>query len=398
MDIFRYNRIYSAGLSALILVLPFSMALPNIFLALVIVLFLVKARRFPFKVIMHTPSLLYLIFLMYLSIKAIWTGNFVDDFFFYDLLFIVLVIPLLIMNEGNRRMLKKVLLVSMIASIVVSLYYALRFYLHFGYFPYTEGWMVNSALVLERPYAGFVSIISILVSLDLARNAVRSRWIYYLSAIVSLIFIFFISARLSIGTIVLLAVLYLAVYLKISRAKKIAVTLGLVGLVVLTLLKSNSLSLRFFIKDDIATSLNTAAELEPRAVIWPCVWEITANEDFNWITGFESFSEIPGYFKECYKKIGNKYMRDYFLSKVFNSHNQFMEFLLIGGVAGVLLFCFFLTAMGWSARRDFFALSILLSSVLFFTFENVLYRQFGAYIFSIIAAIYIWPSVTDEKN
>ena len=67
----------------------------------------------------------------------------------------------------------------------------------------------------------------------------------------------------------------------------------------------------------------------------------------------------------------------FYKEKSFNTHNQFLGFLLLGGwLACLLLLGFFLSSL-YNSIHSVYSI-ILLLFLLFFIFENVLYRQLGA--------------------
>ena len=155
----------------------------------------------------------------------------------------------------------------------------------------------------------------------------------------------------------------------------------LFGIVIAT---NKNISERFFIKNNIEESLKVASDYEPRIVIWNCANNMTGKNDFNLITGFKGYETVTNNFLDCYATtIENQSKKEYFLSEKFNSHNQFIDFYLIGGVLGLLLFISFFIKLFYEVKTKFFSVAIVISFLLFFFVENIFYRQFGCYLFGI---------------
>ncbi|MBC8643453.1 O-antigen ligase family protein [Flavobacterium lindanitolerans] len=162
----------------------------------------------------------------------------------------------------------------------------------------------------------------------------------------SIFFIVLIAARNSFITLLFLFFLYIFFYLKISKRYKFTF-IGFWILIIVTIISLNKNILeRFHINKDIEGTLSKIAIFEPRYVIWPCAYDLTKKEEFNYIVGYKSETEISAGLINCYsQKISNESRRGWFLERRFNTHNQFLAFFLSSGIIGFLAlvsFYFFL--------------------------------------------------------
>ena len=116
---------------------------------------------------------------------------------------------------------------------------------------------------------------------------------------------------------------------------------------------------RFFIKNNIEESLRVASDYEPRIVIWKCASGMTNQHNFNPLFGFEGYKTIEENFLDCYAEtIENQSKKEYFLEEQFNSHNQFIDLFLIGGVIAFGLFCAFFINCLLKSESNFFKLQL----------------------------------------
>ncbi|CAA9199717.1 hypothetical protein FLA105534_02743 [Flavobacterium bizetiae] len=153
-------------------------------------------------------------------------------------------------------------------------------------------------------------------------------------------------------------------------------------------LTNKNISERFFVKSNLEESLKVASDYEPRIVIWNCAYSMTKKSDYNSLIGFKGYKEISNNFLECYANtIENISKKEYFLTEKFNSHNQFIDLYLIGGLIGLGLFVAFFIKLFIEVRKNFFQTAIIVSFLLFFCVENIFYRQFGCYLVGIFILI-----------
>jgi O-antigen ligase len=367
----------------LVLLLFFSKALPNIILILLSLLFLKDLKLNVFKITFSAASIL-LGLLVYLFLKSLFWGNIGYDLKVYKGIFLLFWLSLLLRKIKDIRLFKLVILLGINACILSSLFLIGLFFYKNNTLPFANTAEVNNLLLLERPYIGFVAVLGFLLSLEKATIFSKQRWLYLINAILLILFIILISARISIISIFCIAVVYFLFYYKAKWYKKFLFTAALVFLFGIVIATNKNISERFFIKSNIEESLKEASVYEPRIVIWSCANNMTRKNDFCLITGFKGYEIISTNFSDCYAAtIQNQSKKEYFLSENFNSHNQFIDFYLMGGVLGLVLFTSFFIKLFYEVRSNFFSVAIVLSFLLFFFVENIFYRQFGCYLFGI---------------
>ena len=375
---------------ALILLLFFSKAVPNIILAILSVWKILDFKNNPILKTKFTFSsnIILLILLIFLTLKSILFNTIFYDLKVYRGLFLLFWLAIVFQKITDFKTLKLVLLWGINAAILSSVFLISLFYLKNHILPFSNNAEVNEILILERPYIGFITVLGVFLSLERARYSIQFKRVWGINAVFLFLFIILISARISIITLFVLSIIYLLFYVKISWVKKGIFLISFViffGLIVLT---NKNISERFFVKNNLEESLKVASDYEPRIVIWNCAYSMTKEANYNSLIGFEGYKEISNNFLECYANtIENISKKEYFLAEKFNSHNQFIDLYLIGGLIGLVLFVAFFIKLFIEVRKNFFQTAIAVSFLLFFCVENIFYRQFGCYLVGIFILI-----------
>ncbi|MNE01153.1 hypothetical protein D3C80_935820 [compost metagenome] len=392
MDKIRYyiRNSYDYFFAILILFLPFSKSVPNITMALLIAFFVIDFKKGNFRNYTKSSSFILFLLVCYLFGQAILNGSFITDLEFYKKYFYVLIIPILFLKVNDFELLKKAALVTINAAIIVSLFKISVFYFDFGYFPFNEGWATNYVLVLERPYAGIFSILSIILSFDQIQRNPKKRYLFLASCLLSVFFIMFIAIRISILTFFVLFGIYIFFYMKLAFKRKMILFIGLLTTIALGLIFNKNISKRFFINDSIEKTLEKAKQSEPRVIIYGCAKDITDQADFSVFFGTDSYSNIEKSLVDCYKNTIEDYSRrSFFLEKRYNTHSQFIDFYLIGGLIAIIIFLGFFVKSIFEFHSSFFTVAILVSFLMMLTIENIFHRQFGCFIFIIFTGLYL---------
>ena len=374
--------------SLLILVLPFSKAIPNIIFAILLIMVIIDYKKIIIKDLIFSLKTLDFL-LMFLMLKSLIFGFFIEDFAYYRFFLIIISISIFFLRVKNIRILKQAILLSVNLSLLFSIYKIGIYYVNYKYLPFNDGWAVNKILILERPYAGFFSLISIIVSLDLFKSKNDYRGLYILSAIISLFFLFIISARISILSLILVGILYFIFFIKKGIKYKIIMILVTITILCSAFLLNQNLAKRFFLKDNYKTSYLIAKNSEPRVVIWGCAKKMITSKEFNNFFGSESYVEIYSKLTSFYSSsIDNIQKRSWFLDQQYNTHNQFIDLYLIGGFSCFCVFILFLVSSFYISKNNFFGLSIMITLTLFLMVENLFQRQFGVFTFIITYCVY----------
>ena len=377
-------------LCALILVfLPFSNSIPNLLLALLLLFYLINFQ-FKAQTTYPKPFIFIALLIAYLFFQAFSNGTFMLDFVFYKKYPYLLVLPVLFYKANRLQLLKNVALLAINATVLVSCYKIMKFHASFGYFPFADGWATNYVLVLERPYAGIFSVLGAIISFDLLRKADKWKYLYALSFALSVGFIAFISIRISILTLFFLFLLYVFLYSKLALPRKLILFATMLVSILLLFTLNKNISKRFFIEKSFGKTIETTKQYEPRVVILGCAKSIIEQPSFSYLFGTDSNTAIQTSLTKCYKETVLDYSRQqWFLYQNFNTHSQFVDLFLLGGLIAIILFVCFLVFYLIAVRNNFTAVAVGVAFIAVLLIENVFHRQFGCFIFSIFTALYL---------
>ncbi|MFV8358857.1 hypothetical protein [Flavobacterium sp. LS1P3] len=392
MSIFLKKESYNNIILLLLLALSFSKSIPNIILGVALLFYAVllyqKEVVFPKKHYFFPFGLL----LLYLLIKAVFQSSIGNEVNVFSRFLMVIVLPIVFIPVPRNKIIWG-FIASVFIAVSIALIHTFIYYLHNKTLPFSTGEDVNRILIIERPYMGFICLVALILCLFMAKEYPKFKKALLALGLFFGIFIFFIAARLSLITLIGVALIYLLFYSGLSAVKKAVIITVCFMAVFTALLSYKNLSNRFFIAD----SFQTMQDYEPRVVIWSCASEIIRSSDFNLIFGSKSFNWMQEQYVQCYAdSIANESKKAWFLAIKYNSHNQFIDFFLIGGFLGLGLFLFFVFSMMKNAKGNFYFFSIVVSLTLFFLMENVLHRQFGCYLTAIVFSI--TAKYRDEKN
>ena len=387
------NR-FEIVLSSLIIALPFSKALPNIILLFLVFMLIIGFNKIELKKFNIFKEILNLL-LIFLILKSILFGCIIEDYSYYRFYFIIIMISILFQKVKNFLILKKAILISVNLSLLFSIYKITLYYFNYNYLPFNDGWAVNRILMLERPYAGFFSLISIIISLDLLKCSKKYKGVYILSILMSTVFLFIISARISILSLIIIGFLYFLFFIRKGIIFKVLMILFTTIVLFSVFNLNRNLAKRFFLNENLQTSYLIAKDSEPRIIIWSCALKMITSEDFNNIIGNNSYSETYTKLTKLYSKnIENIQKRNWFINQQYNTHNQFIDIYLIGGFFSFSIFILFIVRAFHQTINNFIGLSIMISLTLFLLVENLFQRQFGVYIFIITYCVYF--SINDS--
>ncbi|PZR23975.1 MAG: hypothetical protein DI539_01925 [Flavobacterium psychrophilum] len=399
MQIRDINKIYDYVFALPLLVLPFGKALPNIALALVVICFLADCRKLEYKRLLSFPIVVIYVFLIYIYAKGALTGSLFSEWSVYKKLIVLFIIPILFLKVKNLNILKAGVVAGAVTMAFYTFIMASVYYYYNGNLPFNTGDVVNKLMLLERPYAGFYALIGSIFSFVLIRHYTKYKVKFIICAIVCMFFIVLISARISFLTLLVTCFIYLLFYTAIPTYKKVLFFLGSLFMLTIILVFNRNISDRFFITGDIEKSLELASNFEPRVIIWPCCYEMTAKKDFNPVFGFSSYSIIENYLVSCYdSKISRPDKKVYYMESKFNSHNQFIDIYLNYGLTGLLIFLTFLAGIFYYIKDNFIFLAVFIGVVFFMMVENILQRQMGCYIFGTFTGLLSLGKLYDLRN
>jgi len=393
------KNIFDFLFALLIFVLPLSRALPNLIVALLILLFSISFKKELLKNYYKSPFFILNILVLYLFLQALINNTFLQDIGFYKKYFYLIIIPILFLKVKNLQLLKISSIITINLTIIISIFKIINFYYYFKYIPFADGWATNSVLHLERPYAGIFSVICVVLSFEQIILKTKGKLLFIMSFLLSLLFIFFISIRISIITLFILFVVYGVFYLKINWKKKVLFSTVLVLFFTIIFVLNKNLSKRFFLDNNLKKMVETTKKFEPRVVIWDCANTITEQDDFSMLFGTNSYSNIKLSLIKCYSEsIADFSRRSWFLQHKFNTHSQFIDLFLIGGLISILLFLLFLIKSLVDNYYNFYTVAIFISFIMILFIENIFHRQFGCFIFTIFTSLFLRKNINLLKD
>lgn len=377
-------KVYRAVFCILLFSIPYSdiaASLPNIILMVLIVLFPFCFRKETLKEFRSQTFYVYLILVLFITLNLLRLGNFGSEIsqlgkLYLPILLFILSTPL----KKYFRVLKISFMIGVFFAVCISLTSIAVFISEQGAFSFTSGKDVNEVLILERVYIAFLCVVSFVFSLDLLKYYKK----YILINIsILILFVLLIAARMALISIALIMVFYM---LKTLDKRRIFYVLGLGSLIVtIFFLTNKNLQNRFFYKDHQNSFIENLKIWEPRMVIWPCVYDITEKEDFSVFNGLGSYKTGRQELVDCYdRSIEHTEKKKWFLFIKYNTHNQFLDFLMVSGLVGFLLFSLVFVVSFYNKRHSLLSISLILSFLLLGFVENFLHRQVGVYCFGIL--------------
>ena len=286
----RTNKIdffFDIVFSVLLFSLSFSIAIPNILLGILIILFFLKNKR-----VLFTPVYIKLLslFCLFLILKAIFFNSLLENIIIYKFLLVLLIVSVLIFNIKNVRTVIKgyvfgVFLGVIISSIKISLYY-----FRFKTLPFGNTSEVQNLILIHRPYFGFMCLLAIVLIIFLLSkiNSTKEKIVYILMTILILFFLNIIVARLSLLLSFLYLIISVLMFLALNKTQ-LVLSLFFLSLLFLTVFRLNkNLKNRLHLKNTYTETINVLRNQEPRFVIWDCVINQINNKDFNGYFGYEN--------------------------------------------------------------------------------------------------------------
>lgn len=363
-----------------ILILPFSVAISNIFFGIYSAIILIDYFYYKEKIDVNRLTIYFIIILCYLSINGLFQGSYNANKTLWKFIPILLFGSLLMYSTKKLPLaiIKKASVFTCLILVISCLIRTVIFYSENHFIPFANDAEMVNILKIHRPYLGFYILINSIFSFDLFIKSSQKiyKYLYSFIFIIFFAFIVLIAARLSIISFIVIALIYILFYLDYSLIKKII--LGVSLLVLSGFIYSNPK-----IQERVNhNNIDMMIDHEPRFVIWESVNNIKNNDDFNSLIGYGNYQLIEDYLIINYEKIINKKeKRDYFVKEQFNTHSQFFDYLLFGGYIAFTLFISFCLFSLWYTKQNFTSFAIISAFILFFLVENVFHRQLGCYLF-----------------
>ncbi|MBS1533436.1 MAG: O-antigen ligase family protein [Bacteroidetes bacterium] len=388
MKYYTKENSFEGLLYLLILTIPFFKGIPNIILIILALFFIVDLIRGRKISHLFLDEVFFFSVVGFLVIKALLNNTYLIDQKIYNGYLLAISGLIIFKKANNLPRLKQMVLLSVNLTAIASLVLISEYYFKKGFLPFEVTTDVNRALILERPYQGFYALIGVLICFELSKKAKKYKIALLLNAAFLIGFIVLISARLSLLSLFFIASVFFVFYYQSRFIVKATVLSALIGALLLIVLLNKNTANRFFIKKTYSESIEVASDYEPRLIIWDCAFEMSRQPDFNKLIGSVSYQTIQNHFLNCYdSKIEKPGKKEYYLAEKFNAHNQFIDFYLIGGFLGLSLFVIYFLKNFLLVKSNFTKTSFLLALLFFLIVENVLYRQFGCYLFGLLIVL-----------
>ncbi len=201
-----------------------------------------------------------------------------------------------------------------------------------------------------------------------------------------LLLLFFVGLLLTMSRVglFLYALQILAVFFYLSKKWKIIYGVGMVGFLLIGIYAYNYQLRNFYVlqrlsielawdtnPENMGSEINNRAADDSRIARWTAIWEVIEEKP------------ILGYGVGSERTVLDKTYEDHglyiSLKRKYNTHNQYLFYLLEQGFVGLflLLFYFCINLIIAIKRRDFFIISFLVGIMMVFIFENYMYRSMG---------------------
>ena len=366
-------------------------AVPNGINILLVAIFpFVANKKDIIDLVTKKPIVWFVVFLSFVLIKSILVGQFLEDLFVIKKMFQILLILILSsgLKVGGLEWLKSGIILGSFAAIFYSLVKIALLIINTASFNFAKGPVINETLPVQRLYLGLLCTISLILVLE--RFFKKHKKINLLLALTFTGFVFLIAARIAMLSVIVIIIYYS--FIKLRSIQRYFALFLILAVTSTAIFSNDNLSKRVLHLDDNLREsyVDKIAMHEPRFLIWKYSYEVSKNTNIILGNGFRLTQEK---LLTSYKQIPQLKKREWFISKRFNSHNQYIDIFLSQGLLGFLIFLIFLFQLFISAKNSPTKTLLLISSLLFMLIYNNFYRLIGVFIFSILIVF-----ILDNKN
>jgi len=374
-----------------------SKAIPNILLGVLGVLFCFVVKKENFKKITRLKSLYMLGLMMVIGAFSILIFQRWDDVSFITRFINIVTIVLVSLPITNSIIPIKAFVLSSLSLLLISSIRLISYSNTSGSFDFTSGEHINILLLGERPYLGIIYVACACLCWFLANKSIGiTKLLWYFISSLFIAFVWIISARMAlIGLFIILLgfVLY-----QITNIKTALAILGGILILGFLLISSNeNLQKRFYFSPNKDFILSERLVHEPRYHIWECAFGMEQNT-ISILFG-KGFEQVKSELVNCYQTRDKFYTEDqqqWFITKQFNTHNQYIEVYYAMGIIAFIFFIGFLFFSLVENRKNYFATGLVVLLLMFLFTENLIHRQVGVMLMGIIIAFI--TSIKFEKE
>ncbi len=365
--------------------IPLAHALSSIVMGCLVVIALFIVEKPQAKTIFFNRTITaFIIFFVIIVLQSLFGNHFVNDFAELSKIGQTVLLIILFSIIKSPQLLKNSFIAGAVLSSAISLARIIIYVAATGSTAFYTGEIVEELMMTQRLYLGFFNVIALIFCAEayFSLENKKSKTIYFCLTIFLLSTIFFIASRTAIMLSLMVLISITAYKLK-SRAR-LSVLLVIMALGIGGFLGNNNLSQRVLYKaDEYRESYVEKIKIhEPRYLIWKYSFAIF-NENPYKVFGV-GFGETQQLLRRKYQEIQIASKRNWFLSRDFNTHNQYLDFLVSSGVFGLALFLAFLSFLFFKAKYSIYSLNLFFTLTIFMLFENTFHRIFGVFIIALI--------------
>ena len=394
LETYQHLNIYDALAALLVFFVPFSFAFPNIVLIPLGIVFLFQKKWKNLMLIKFKAFYIYVFLILFITLNIVIQGHIKESFDIISKFYISILFFLLFSIVKKKYWIEIAFLAGLIVSLLISVFNILSQYVNNKMINIDIGSQTNALLSIERPYLGFMIALGFFIIFKNIRKHDWSNWLYFLS-LIFISFVIYISARLSLALILIITFHHLNHVFRHRRKLFYSSVIVFASIFVFAVLVNDNFRNRMRIKSSYQQTIKALKAYEPRYLIWPCALGNTAK--VGWLTGTGGYDVSKQLQVNCYtENIKRPKKIRYYQTEAFNTHNQYLDFLLVSGLIPLILLLIFLITLLVNYFR--YPLGMLsLFFLLFFLVENVLHRQLGVFIFGIFFGLY-WPRLTSKSS
>ncbi len=397
------SAIYPYAFLLLYLIIPFDdyiRALPNILVAILVVAFPFIVKKEDFKKLKSLPITLFLGLFVYLLINSFFSGRFQEDFNILKKVMIVVGLAVLYIPINDVKKINSAIIFSALAAIGFSVYNFILITHSTGNFALGDSPQIIESLLVDRIYLGLLCTFSIIISFHEIQKKYHPNNNYYLANIfVNLLFIVLIGSKIALFSLfVLVLIKQFYGHRKIWKMLiAVAAMVVVVGLFFIIKNERGNQSSTIENQKTTPAFIENSLTYELRAVVWECAVTVIRDEGFT-LSGI-GFDKTKEMLVSCYESnIPDTQKRDRFISKRYNTHNQFLDFYLSAGFIVLLFFLAFIAISFISTRKHFLPTAMVAILVIYCLVENLFNRQIGAYYVGFILIVIMTCAKTAENN
>lgn len=380
---FTWEKAYIICTTLLFFTVPLSSALPNILIAPIGFIWLVRFRESIKKLNTFQKGIISLFII--LMVLAVFSGDALSDSKTLSKYGLIIALFIFLQPIKNRILQENAFMIGLGLAVLTSVYKGIvkaqgMQQISLGEI-FGNSSFLNDVLLWDRPYFGFLLLLVAHICIN--RYEVNLQKKSLMIAFTTSVVIFVLAARLSMLLCTVLWIIY-AIRRYTRFSKKQWIYTSIISICLLTLLVSNNgFWQRFQARSTLEWNTERMLDIEPRYVIWPCAIDIFQEKGSSKLS-YRSKKKIDQSLVDCYAStIDKKSKKEWYFLKGFNTHNQFLNMTLRGGLLlGIAFFLIFVWGMTIESTVTSY-ISLIFIFFCFLMLENVIDRQLGAIIFGV---------------